>query len=58
MLLVILTAKIQNEVKEEVPSITNLATTVALNGKINEIKGKIPNITNLASNNALTAVVI
>ena len=58
MLLVILTAKIQNEVKGGIPSITNLATTAALNGKINEVKGKIPNITNLASTNALTVVVI
>ena len=43
-------------VKGEIPSITNLATTAALNAKINEDKGKIPNITNLASTTALTAV--
>ena len=35
-----------NEVKTEIPSITNLATTTALNAKINEIKNKIPNTTN------------
>ena len=27
-----------NEVKGEIPSITNLATTAALNAKINEVK--------------------
>ena len=37
-------------------SITNLATTSALNAKINEVKGKIPNITNLGTTAALTAV--
>ena len=37
------------------PSIANLATTVALNAKINEVKGEIPNITNLATITALTA---
>ena len=42
--------------KKEIPSITNLATTAALNAKINEIKNKIPNITNLATTTALTAV--
>ena len=50
-----LTAKI-DEVKGEIPSITNLATTAAINGKINEVKNKIPNITNLATTPALTAV--
>ena len=28
-------------------NIANLATTVALNAKVNEVKSKIPNITNL-----------
>ena len=50
-----LKAKI-NEVKNEIPSITNLATTVALNAKINEAKNKMPNLTNLATNTALTDV--
>ena len=50
-----LNAKI-NEVKNEIPSITNLATTAALNAKINEVKNEIPKITNLASTTALTAV--
>ena len=39
------------------PSITNLATTAALNSKINGVKGKIPNVTNLSTTTtALTAV--
>ena len=38
------------------PSITDLATTTALNAKINEAKNKILNITNLAATAALTAV--
>ena len=50
-----LTAKI-NEVKGEIPSITNLATTAPLNAKINEVKGKIPNTTSLTSTTVLTAV--
>ena len=45
-----------SEVKGEIPSTANLATTAALNTKINEVKGKIPNITNLAITIALTAV--
>ena len=45
-----------NEVKEEIPSITNLATTAALMAKINGVKSKIPNITNLAANIALTSL--
>ena len=44
-----------NKVKGEIPSITNLASTAALNAKINEVKGKISNITNLASTTALAA---
>ena len=44
-----------NQLKNDIPSITNLATTAALNTKINEIKNKIPNITNLATTTALTA---
>ena len=39
----------------EIPSITNLATTTALNAKINEVKTKISNITNVATTAALTA---
>ena len=35
---------------------TNLATTAALNAKINEVKCEIPNITNLATTSTLTAV--
>ena len=43
-----------SQVKGEIPSITVLANTTALNAKINEIKDKIPNITYLASTTALT----
>ena len=39
-----------------IPSITNLATTAALNAKISEVENKIPNITNLATTTALPAV--
>ena len=45
-----------NEVKSEIPSITNLATNASLNAKINEVKNKIPRFTNLAATTALTAV--
>ena len=38
------------------PCKTNLATTTALNAKINEVKNKIPNTTNSANTAALTAV--
>ena len=38
------------------PNITNLATTAAVNAKINEVKDKIPNITKLTITTALTAV--
>ena len=42
-----------NKVKKEIP---NLATTTALNAKINGAKNKIPNTTNLATSAASTAV--
>ena len=45
-LLTTLNAKI-NEVKNEIPSITNLSSNTALNAKINDVKNKVPNITNL-----------
>ena len=44
------------EVKDKIPSITNLATTTKLNGKINEIKGNMLNITDLDPTTSLTAV--
>ena len=44
------------EVKDKIPSITNLATTTELNGKINEVKGNILNITDLDTTTSLTAV--
>ena len=50
-----LNAKI-NEIKNEIPSITNLATTASFNAKISEFKNKIPNITYLATTTALTAI--
>ena len=37
-------------------SVTNLATTAALNAKIIDVKNKTPNITDLTTNTALTAV--
>ena len=40
----------------EIHSIANLATTAALNAKINKVKSKIPNITSLSTNTTLTAV--
>ena len=46
-LLTTLNAKI-NEVKNEIPSITNLSSNTALNAKINDVKNKVPNITKLA----------
>ena len=49
------TAKI-DEVKGEICSITNLATSTALNAEITEVENKIPNIINLATTAALTAV--
>ena len=55
MLILLLINKI-NEVKKEIPSITDLANTTAFNIKTNEVKNKIPSITNLASTAALTAV--
>ena len=43
-------------VKNDIPSITNLATTGSVNAKINEGKNKIPNITNLGTTTALSVV--
>ena len=40
----------------KIPTITNLATTTALNAKIDEVKNKIPNVTNLATITPLTGV--
>ena len=42
--------------KKEIPSITNLGNTTALNVKINEVKNKIPNINNIATTTTRTAV--
>ena len=56
LLILLLNAKI-NQVKNEIPSITNLATTAALNAKISEAKNITPNIGNLATTTTdLTAV--
>ena len=49
-----LNAKI-NQVKVQIPNITNLVTDASFDAKINEVKGQIPNITNLATTGALTA---
>ena len=43
-------------VKNEADSVTNLATTTALNAEKNQVKNKIPNITNLATTSAVTVV--
>ena len=42
--------------KDDIPSITNLATYASLNAKINYAKGEIADTTNLATTTALTAV--
>ena len=41
---------------KKITSITNLATTTALNAKINDVKNKFSNSTSLATTIALTAV--
>ena len=38
------------------PDITNLATKISFNAKINEVKGEIPIIINLATTTSLSAV--
>ena len=45
-----------NEVKRQIPSIANLASTTFVNAKINEVKSKIRNITNLTATTACTVV--
>ena len=42
--------------ENKIPSINNLASTTALNAKINEFENKIPNNTNLPTTTALTDV--
>ena len=46
-----------NEVKGEIPSMTNLATNASFNGKIDQVKNEIPNITNLATTTTALTVV-
>ena len=53
-LILLLTLRL--EVKNEIPSIINLATNASLNAKTNEVKGEIPGITNLAAAAAFTTV--
>ena len=48
-------AKIK-DIKDNIPDITNLATTAVLNAKVNEVKNKRPDITNLSTTTTLTAV--
>ena len=48
-------AKINN-IEDEIPDITNLATKAFLNAKTNDVKDEIPSITNLATKTALNAV--
>ena len=52
----ILLLTLRFEVKNEIPSIINLATNASLNAKTNEVKGEIPGITNLATTAAFTTV--
>ena len=47
---------LKQKVKNEIPSVTNLATTAAINAKINEVKNKIAGITNLAATTTPTDV--
>ena len=54
--LIILRLALKIKIKGEIDSITNLATTTALNAKINEVKGEIPNITNSAIVIVLTGI--
>ena len=42
--------------KQNIPDVTNLAPTTAINAKNNEVKGEIPSITGFATTTALTAV--
>ena len=46
-----------NEFKKEIPRITSLANTTALNAKISEVKNKMPNLTNLATTTAAVTAV-
>ena len=48
-------AKIEN-IEDQIPDITNLATKTTLNTKINEVKGEILSITNLTTTTALATV--
>ena len=42
-------------IKNEIPSIINLATNASVNNKTNEVKGEIPSITKLVTTAALTS---
>ena len=46
---------LRSKIFKKICDITNLATTAALDAKINDVKNKIPSITNLATTTALTA---
>ena len=43
-------------IEGKIPDITNLATNITLNAKLNEVKINIPNTTNLTTTTALTAI--
>ena len=47
-------ANIEN-IEDQIPDITNLATNIKLNSKITEVKNKTSDITNSASTNDLPA---
>ena len=38
---------LKKNIEDKIPDITNLATKITLNAKINEVKGKTASITNL-----------
>ena len=42
-------------IEDKIPDITNLATKITVNAKINQVKGEIPSITNLATTAAPNA---
>ena len=46
----------QKNIEDKIPRITNLATKINLNTKINEVKAEIPSISGLATTSTLTAI--
>ena len=48
-------AKIKN-IEDKIPDITNLATKIILNTKMNEVKAEIPSVSGLATTSALNTI--